>query len=157
MSDDSYYIKPPGIRSRLGAGGVVARVDASSRAVLIALIRGPGHDEYVLPKGGVDQGETLPQAAAREIKEEAGFTRLECLCDLGTAGRLNGRRTRWQTTHYFLFLTDEVTPMPTEHAGWEVSWFAPDALPPMRWQEQKALIDDNRQRIVELAGGAWRR
>jgi 8-oxo-dGTP pyrophosphatase MutT (NUDIX family) len=154
MSDDSYYVKPAGIKTRTGAGGVVARWDPVAENVLVALIRNPARDEYVLPKGGVDKGETLRQAAVREIEEEAGFTRLMCLGELGVAERLNGRRTAWQTTHYFLFLTDQLTPRPTEHTEWEIAWFAPDALPEMRWREQRTLIQDNRHKIRDLVRAA---
>ena len=152
--DDSYYVKPPGIKTRTGAGGVVARVDAASQNVLVALIRNPRRDQYVLPKGGVDDGETLQQAAVREIREEAGFTRLRCLAELGAAERLNGKRTAWQATHYFLFLTDQKDVTPTEHADWKVAWFPPDALPDMRWREQRELISANRERIRDLVRAA---
>ena len=157
MNDDSYYVKPAGARTRTGAGGVVARSDPLTGNVLVALIRPPHSGAYVLPKGGVDAGETLRQAAEREIREEAGFTRVRCLAELGVAQRLNGRRTTWQATHYFLFLTDQLEATPTENVDWEVAWFPPDALPEMRWREQRALIEDNRQRIRDLvrsAGGA---
>jgi 8-oxo-dGTP pyrophosphatase MutT (NUDIX family) len=150
---DEYYTRPRNVGRRTGAGGVIARVDPATRKVLIALIREPGSASFVLPKGGVDHGETLEQAAVREIREEAGFTRLKCLGELGIGERLNGRRTRWQVTHYFLFLTDQIGARPTEHVDWDVEWFALDKLPEMAWREQKKLIHDNRERIITLLDG----
>src|SRR5688572_13845199 len=105
MNDESYYRKLPGVPTRTGAGGAVARLDAGTGGVLIALIRPPDQDEWVLPKGGVDGDESLEDAARREIEEEAGFTRMRCLGGIGAAERLNGRKVWWQKTHYFLFLT----------------------------------------------------
>src|SRR5258706_14599599 len=105
-----YVQKPRNAKLRTGAGGVVARL--VNDKVLIALIRDRGDREYVLPKGGVESGETLEEAAAREIKEEAGFARLKLLTELGIAQRLAGKRNVWQTTHYFLFLTDQVQRKP---------------------------------------------
>src|SRR3954452_16690818 len=118
---DCYYRKPPNWKHRTGAGGVVGR--AESGRILVALIRDKGDHEYVLPKGGVELGETLEQAAVREIEEEAGFRKLKLLGELGIGERLTGRKNTWQTTHYFLFLTDEVEVIPTERPDWEVSWF----------------------------------
>ena len=153
-ASDDYYVKPAKIKSRTGAGGVIARRDPATGQVLIALIRSPGDSSFVLPKGGVDDGETIEQAARREIEEEAGFTKLKNLGELGVAQRLNGRRTAWQTTHYLLFTTDQTTATPTDHRDWEVAWFGLDKLPRMYWREQKQLIEDNRRKIANLVSRA---
>src|SRR4051794_5066982 len=116
-----YYKKPENVKHRVGAGGVVARVEKGK--VLIALIRDRGDYEYVLPKGGVEYGETLEEAAMREIEEEAGFRELTLLGELGVGERLGGKKAVWQKTHYFLFLTEEVEGRPTDRRDWEVSWF----------------------------------
>ena len=145
---DWYYRKPPNARLRTGAGGVVARMDGDD--VLIALIRDRGDHEYVLPKGGVETGETLEEAAAREIKEEAGLRKLKMLAELGIGQRLAGKRVVWQKTHYFLFLTEEIKGQPTDRRDWELAWFDPHRLPAMYWREQERLIVTHRKRIVEL-------
>jgi 8-oxo-dGTP pyrophosphatase MutT (NUDIX family) len=149
---DWYYKKPDNVKHRTGAGGVVARVDGSK--VLIALIRDRGDHEYVLPKGGVEYGETLEQAATREIKEEAGFRKLTLLAPLGIGERLAGRKAIWQKTHYFLFRTEETSGVPTDRRDWEVSWFDVNHLPDMYWPEQRRVIDENREKIITLVTGA---
>lgn len=148
---DRYYKKPDNVKHRTGAGGVVVRIEKAK--ILIALIRDRGDHEYVLPKGGVEYGETLEQAATREIEEEAGFRNLKLLGELGAAERLGGKKSVWQKTHYFLFLTDEKEGKPTDRRDWEVAWFDLDKLPEMYWREQEQLILQNKDKIIHLASG----
>jgi 8-oxo-dGTP pyrophosphatase MutT (NUDIX family) len=49
------------------AGGVVARDG------LIALVHRPRYDDWTLPKGKLDAGESFEEAALREIEEETGM------------------------------------------------------------------------------------
>src|SRR4051812_10507692 len=145
---DWYYQKPANAKLRTGAGGIVARIEKDD--VLIALIRDRGDHEYVLPKGGVEAGETLQHAAEREIHEEAGFRKLQLLGELGTGQRLAGKRNVWQTTHYFLFITDEIEGRPTDRRDWEVKWFDLHHLPELYWREQARLVRDNLKKITRL-------
>jgi len=54
------------------AGAVLWRPDAGSGEPLIALIHRPRYDDWSLPKGKIDVGESEPVAAVREIHEETG-------------------------------------------------------------------------------------
>jgi 8-oxo-dGTP pyrophosphatase MutT (NUDIX family) len=58
--------------SVLAAGAVLWRPDENSEEPLIALIHRPRYDDWSLPKGKLDPGETEPVAAVREILEETG-------------------------------------------------------------------------------------
>jgi len=109
--DESWYVRPEGIKDRISAGGIIARRDDSGQ-VFLALTRGEGAvgSAYILPKGGIDPGESVEEAARREIAEEAGFSRLTLLETLGTRERLSYDRRRWITTHYFVFETDGFHP-----------------------------------------------
>jgi 8-oxo-dGTP pyrophosphatase MutT (NUDIX family) len=60
------------------AGGIVVR---GGRALLL---RKRALDEIVLPKGHVEDGETLEEAALREVREETGYRNLRLLANLGT-------------------------------------------------------------------------
>lgn len=151
--DESWYFKPAGIPTRRAAGGVVARlIDAQWH---IALAHEAEYDDYVLPKGGIDKGETPEQAAIREIEEEAGVTGLRCLGLLGTCERLNFARTKWVATDYFLFITEDVGGKPTDtrkHSQ-PAAWFPLDKLPEnMFWPEQKRLLVE-RQTLVRILLG----
>jgi 8-oxo-dGTP diphosphatase len=50
------------------AGGVVTRADGS-----VAVVHRPRYDDWTLPKGKLDPGESFEQAALREVEEETGL------------------------------------------------------------------------------------
>jgi 8-oxo-dGTP pyrophosphatase MutT (NUDIX family) len=147
--DETWYVRPPGAKDRTSAGGVVVRRGEDGR-VLVALAREKGLDSLVLPKGGVERGEALEEAARREIAEEAGFTDLTLLTDLGTRERLDYNKRRWITTHFFLFATGQSSGKPTdpEHE-YESVWVPLDGdLSGLFWPEQRALLAEARETII---------
>lgn len=145
--DHTWYQRPSHVPEHDSAGGVVVRME--NKRIYFACIGEPGLSGYVLPKGRVDPGETLEQAARREIEEEAGLSRLTLLDSLGMRERLDYNKRAWKRIHYFLFLTDQINSRPTDpqHES-EVQWFLLDELPEMFWPEQKQLVEQNRDRIV---------
>lgn len=142
---------------RISAGGVVARVE--DNRVVIALTReiarGQELPGYVLPKGGVQDGESLLAAAHREVIEEAGLGELTVLAHLGTGEHRNIDWTRWVHAHYFLFTTDQIVGKPTdaEH-HYDVGWFPLGDLPPLAWRDQFRLLQRNINRIEHLMNDA---
>jgi 8-oxo-dGTP diphosphatase len=52
------------------AGGLLWRHDADGRR--LAVIHRPRHDDWSLPKGKLDDGESWEEAAVREVQEETG-------------------------------------------------------------------------------------
>lgn len=141
--DESWYRKPRGIAEHTSAGGVVVRVVGDQ--VLVALVRDGDLPGLVLPKGHVEPGESLEDAARREIREEAGLDNVIWLGELGVRERLDFGRTSWKKTHYFVFLADA----PVEGRA---EWFSLDALPPMFWPEQRDLLTSHRDDIVGRTG-----
>jgi 8-oxo-dGTP diphosphatase len=59
-------------RAEYSSGGVVYRV-VGDNAYEIALVYRKRHDDWSLPKGHIEEGETREQAALREVKEETGL------------------------------------------------------------------------------------
>lgn len=147
--DNSWYIKPTGknFPHKINGGGVVVRKSGSE--ILIALIRDRNFNDYNLPKGGVEKGEDVAKAAAREVSEEAGLNNLIFICELGTEERLTFEKDKWATTHYFLFTTNQVKGEQNlqEDEDFEVGWFNINNLPNLFWPEQKKLIENNLSKI----------
>ena len=139
----------PAFSDRTSAGGIVARIEDGR--IYVALVGELGLTERVLPKGGVEPGESLEEAACREIEEEAGLSSLELIEELGVRERLSYDKICWITTYYFLFVTEQVegTPTDVEH-HYELAWHPIGALPALFWPEQRELIETNRDEIVGL-------
>ncbi|BBZ07142.1 8-oxo-dGTP diphosphatase [Mycolicibacterium doricum] len=58
----------------LAAGAVLWRPGAGGSAPDVAVIHRPRYDDWSLPKGKVDPGETEPVTAVREVREETGYS-----------------------------------------------------------------------------------
>jgi 8-oxo-dGTP pyrophosphatase MutT (NUDIX family) len=88
---------------QLAAGGVIVDKTTSTKRVL--LVHRPRYDDWSFPKGKLEPGETLEEAALREVKEE---TALSCrIIRPLTTSRYHFRRRnkgalRPKTVHYFL-------------------------------------------------------
>ncbi|EYF08561.1 NUDIX hydrolase [Chondromyces apiculatus] len=147
MIDESWYVRPPGVKERISAGGIVVRRHGGRTE--IALAREGDFPHYVLPKGGVEEGESPQQAALREIAEEAGLDELTLLGELGTRGRLTFNRKRWVTVHYYAYLAEHEGGLPTDSRRHyhPATWFPIDQLPEMFWPEQRELVQASRETI----------
>jgi len=133
----------------VSAGGMV--VSSYGESVRILLVRDINYDDWVCPKGHVEPGETLGQAALREIKEEAGVTEANILFELGTARRYVKTIPEWKTIHYFLILTTPDQPLgPLESGLMEAKWFFIEKLPKMHLPEQLNIITDNFDKIKSI-------
>jgi 8-oxo-(d)GTP phosphatase len=65
--------RAPGGRAIFAAGGVLWRHRDNPSDPEVAVIHRPRYDDWSLPKGKVDPGETEPVTAVREIHEETGY------------------------------------------------------------------------------------
>ncbi len=125
----------------LGAQGLI--VDEASRVLLIRHGYRPG---WHFPGGGVEHGEEIENALAREVLEETGVTILEPPQLIGIYAHFN----EYPGDHVILFMIrhwrrDTVPPPNAEIA--EQSFFALDALP-------DALSPGTSRRLQEVFGGA---
>ena len=115
--------------------GVV--VDEAGRVLLIEHTYVPG---WHLPGGGVERGETIEAALAREMVEEAGIDVL---------GRprlvsIHSNHIRFPGDHVLIYRIDRWRECPATSKGeiHAVGWFAADALPP-------GVTAGTRRRIAE--------
>ena len=95
------------------AGGIVVR--GGQALLLYKKTKG----ETVLPKGHVEDGETLEAAALRETREETGYLNLRLLAALGTERsrfHLNYKQILRDETYYLMELLDEARDDAQTHA-----------------------------------------
>jgi 8-oxo-dGTP pyrophosphatase MutT (NUDIX family) len=64
----------PTTKAVLAAGAVLWRCNGDAAVPEVAVIHRPRYDDWSLPKGKVDPGETEPVTAVREVHEETGYT-----------------------------------------------------------------------------------
>jgi 8-oxo-(d)GTP phosphatase len=63
----------PANKAVLAAGAVLWRHNDDLSVPEVAIIHRPRYDDWSLPKGKVDPGETEPVTAVREVREETGY------------------------------------------------------------------------------------
>jgi len=101
------------------AGGVVLR-GANGDDLEVLVVHRPRYDDWSLPKGKLEAGESYEQAALREVEEETAVK-----CALGnelTAHRYVDRRGRDKVVRYW-----QMTPI---EIG---TWKANDEVDDVRW------------------------
>ena len=72
--DSSASSAAPVNKAVLAAGAVVWRASDDGAEPEVAVIHRPRYDDWSLPKGKVDAGESEPITAVREVREETGYT-----------------------------------------------------------------------------------
>ena len=153
MIDETWYERPADLPERVASGGVIVRCD--HHTPVIALVRETDLADYVLPKGGVEPGETVEQTARREIAEEAGLTELSLVGKLGVRERLSYDKKWWTPVHYFLYTTEQTEGTPTDSVHPDGPfWFPLDSLPPFAWPEQRTLVETYQRLIIRALRGA---
>jgi 8-oxo-dGTP diphosphatase len=107
-------------REVLAAGGLVVREDGR-----VVVIHRPRYDDWSLPKGKLDPGESFEDGALREVEEETGIRgrivgELQPVSYLDRKGR--DKLVRW----YRMEIDDAGEFAPSDEVD-EVRWLTPDA------------------------------
>ncbi|HEY0329334.1 MAG TPA: NUDIX hydrolase [Rhodopseudomonas sp.] len=100
----------------LAAGGIVLQNSATPR---VAIVRLRKRNQWVLPKGKLDPGETPRQAAEREVLEETGH-RVVVHEFIGTLAYNTGGRSK--VVHFWRMEATAEPPLPLMDDVKEVAW-----------------------------------
>ena len=127
-------------------------VDSQRRAAVIGRMNSQGALMWSLPKGHLEQGESLEAAAIREVTEETGITG-RVLAPLGVIDfyfTAEGRRVH-KTVHHYLLIAEGGELNNDDAEVEEVAWVPLDELP-----ERLAYADERRllARVPELLADA---
>jgi 8-oxo-dGTP diphosphatase len=97
---------------------------------LVAVVHRPKYDDWTLPKGKLESGESDTEAARREVLEETGFVG-EIDGDLGTVHYevVRGGRTLPKVVRYYVM----------HAAGGE--FLADDEVDELRWLQRDAAME----------------
>ena len=111
------------------AGGVLTR--ENGRRLLLLEI--PGRKELRLPKGHIEPGETITEAAIREVQEETGYADVEVVADLGSLThtfynmRKDANVTRTETYFLMRLVSERAYDGPRyEHENFKRRWVNTD-------------------------------
>jgi 8-oxo-dGTP diphosphatase len=116
------------------AGGVVMRGNE------VLLVHRPRYDDWTLPKGKLDPGESFEDAAVREVEEETGL-RCRLVRELPSTEYEVGGRPK--TVRYWLMEPEGEAPFVPNDETDDLRWLPPD--------EARALLTYDRDRDVVAA------
>jgi 8-oxo-dGTP pyrophosphatase MutT (NUDIX family) len=134
-------------RREVSAGGLIWRRQ-SDGSISVVLVRPAGRRTWVLPKGHLEDGETVAQAATREAREESGLT-VGAIEPLGEISYVYSARARngaaltriFKRVHFFLMEHEGGDPAAHDSETDEVAWLGLDeALARATHPSEQALI-----------------
>lgn len=135
---------------------MIQRTATSSGAIILREVEGQlkialahhprATKAWVLPKGHVEEGESLEQAALREIYEETGLNTVQLIKHLGTILRESVKKNgdiEQKTIHFYLAYALSTSPSqaPTDTGFVDVGWFSPaEAIELLPYENEQAFL-----------------
>ena len=137
------------VRTAVSAGAIILREIGGQ--IKIAMARHQRQEKsWTLPKGHVEQGETLEQTALREVHEETGLSQIALIKYLGSIPReslkSNGDVIQ-KTIHFYLAYAfdDHLQPSsPTDAKFTAVDWFsASEAMNLFPYDSERSFLREH--------------
>jgi 8-oxo-dGTP pyrophosphatase MutT (NUDIX family) len=141
-------------RREVSAGGLIWRRRGDG-SIGVVLVRPTGRSTWVMPKGHLEEGETVAEAAKREAREESGLTVGE-IEPLGEISYVYSSRERngatltriFKRVHFFLMEHTGGDPSAHDSETDEVAWLSFDeALARATHPSEQALIAKAREML----------
>ncbi|MFW6206183.1 MAG: NUDIX hydrolase [Gemmatimonadota bacterium] len=124
---------------------------------LFLLIRDP-YENWGLPKGHVERGESAEETALREVQEETGIDDLEIIDPLGTIDWFfrEGPDLIHKYCHFFLMETRMTRTEPQIEEGiTECVWLPlPDALEQLTYDNARTVLEAAGARVLDGSTGS---
>ena len=117
------------------AGGVPVRDGR------VLLVHRPKYDDWTLPKGKLDSGETFEDAALREVEEETSLT-----CRLGpelSPTHYRDNKDRPKIVRYWVMEVEDEVPFEPNTEVDELRWLEPgEAEAKLTYERDRALVGE---------------
>ena len=127
------------------AGGVVWR--RAGDTIAIAIAHRPRYDDWSLPKGKLDKGESWEDAALREVEEEIGI-RARLGEELDPVA-YDDRKGRAKVVRYWLMEPEHETTFAPNDEVDELRWLAPDeAIEALTYPHDAELVRSAAERLA---------
>jgi 8-oxo-dGTP diphosphatase len=135
------------------AGGLIIRRTPKGRIRVLVAHR-PRYDDWSLPKGKVDKGETPAQAAVREVLEETG-QRCRIVAPIGTTRYRIGRGIK-EVDWYVMRPLPNSPGFKKNSEVDQVRWLSRNkALEILDYERDRDLVEDNDLKKLAQTGTLW--
>lgn len=108
---------------------------------LVALVHRPKYDDWTLPKGKLDRGESFEEAAVREVEEEASLT-----CRLGpqlSETRYRDSKGRPKVVRWWAMVVESEVPFEPNDEVDELRWLGPaEAAAALTYERDRTLVEE---------------
>ena len=144
----SQQLKSPQVHETVitAAGGLLWKL--SGKKVKVAVIHRERYDDWTLPKGKLEEGESWQDAAIREVEEETGCSPILISFAGSTAYSVLGRAK--VVLFWNMIATSECTFSPNEEVD-EIRWIKfNDAIDLLTYESEKDLLQNQEKFNNEL-------